>query len=663
MRLPLRPHAPTGALVVLAALVVLVATLLAGAGTVARAAEEPRSAGASARSAAVTAVDAPARRAPAVRRVAAGGEHSCEIRGDRTLWCWGRNTYGQLGLDRTGPGTAIPEQVGGSTAWATVSAGGASTCATRTDASLWCWGVNHRGQLGDGTRDVRLEPTRVAGRQWKQVSTGWFHTCATRADSTLWCWGDDSAGQLGVPGDQDRTTPTRVPGADWKRVSVNGWSTCAVKGDGSLWCWGRNLFGQLGVGDNRDRAEPTRVGTGATWSGVSVSWTHACARTGAGAVSCWGRGDQGQLGTGALAGSTSPVAVAGGHVAKRVAVGEGSSCLIDDAQRRWCWGSDVYGQLGDGSAPGGSSPVPVVGPGTWTDLSLGWLHGCARTSEGQRACVGNDERGQTAVPGTAARQAPSTSPTTVTRREGPLSFRIATFNTVGNGHTRPYAHDDQLAPARMRAEWTARALRTLDADVVGVQEQTAEQLAAILAAGEGEYASFQTPASGDLGVESALLWRRDVWKPVERTVIRTQFISRELDRPVVLLEHRATGRRIWVMAVHNAPWEYQAKRDKAVRAQLARINELEATGVPVFYVGDMNEKETIVCKVMAGTTLRSATGGRYADGRCTPPRGTMRVDWLFGPGDATWDGYAPSRIPLVRLATDHWVPVSRVTLP
>jgi endonuclease/exonuclease/phosphatase family metal-dependent hydrolase len=165
-------------------------------------------------------------------------------------------------------------------------------------------------------------------------------------------------------------------------------------------------------------------------------------------------------------------------------------------------------------------------------------------------------------------------------------------------------------------------------------------------------------------VEAPLVWDSRRYEAVRKFTIRTQFIARQLLRPYVKLRHKRTGRQFWVMNVHNAPWNYQKKRNQATRVQIAKIKELEQQGLPVFYVGDFNEKRTILCKVLRRTGLDSPAGGRInAQGQCVEPRQRMRVDWIFGSRFVGWSGFSYSRPPLVRLSTDHWVPVVDVQVP
>jgi len=601
--------------------------------------------------------------------VSSGGDHSCDVRRNGTLWCWGSNTFGQLGVGKQGPGGPTPMQVGHSDAWSRVDAGGQDTCAVRRTGSLYCWGVNHRGQLGDGTTTIRTSPVRVGpARAWRQVSTGWFHTCAIRTNKSLWCWGDDSAGQLGVGSTRNHATPTRVGGGrHWTSVSVEGWNTCAIKDDHSLWCWGRNLFGQLGDGSWADSSVPRQVRSGReNWRTVALSWTHACGIKGRGVVKCWGRNLEGQLGHGNTVTANKPQAVSARHHTRMVAVSEGSSCLIDARRRVWCWGDNDYGQVDPGSPTGRfTTPVRRAGSGA-TAISGGWLHFCG-LARSTVSCWGNDEHNELGTTAVATRAGATASggsaPSTSVSRKGGLTFKLATFNVLGNGHSRPYARDDKFAPSRLRAEWAANAIAKMGASVVGLQEATAGQLQGILDATGGTYASFQTPAQGDLGVESAIIWDTRVWQATETRVVKIPFISRTLPRPIVRLRNVATGREIYVFDVHNAPWAYQRKRNAQVKQEIGVIQDLQASGLPVFFVGDMNEKATVFCKVTGKTGLVSPLGGSFTGGTCHPPRKTMRVDWIFGPGTASYQGYQTVRDALVRLSTDHWVPMVRVTVP
>ena len=245
----------------------------------------------------------------------------------------------------------------------------------------------------------------------------------------------------------------------------------------------------------------------------------------------------------------------------------------------------------------------------------------------------------------------------------PLSFRIATFNVLGNVHTEPYAHDDGFAPARIRAEWTADLLRQLGSpDVLGTQEADAGQLEDILRATGGRYDAWPGTAVPG-GVQQSLLWRSDVWKATQKDTITIPFIRFQRAQPVVKLQNVQTGRSIWVMNVHNAPRDYQKQRNQALAIEIAKIKELRDTGLPVFIVGDFNEKTNAFCKIVGKTDLHTPMGGTANRHSCDPPARQMRIDWIFGGADVSFDQFSMDRSPLKRWVNDHLVPVASVTIP
>jgi alpha-tubulin suppressor-like RCC1 family protein len=190
------------------------------------------------------------------------GDHFCAIKTDHTLWCWGDNWDGQLGLGDD-VWRITPTQVGTDANWADVAASGwKRTCATRTDHTVWCWGANGHRQLGVGDHEQHLVPAQVGtDSDWTGVSAGGHQTCGTRADHTLWCWGSGAYGALGLGGEMRKAPrPTQVGTAtDWAGVSAGNFHTCGIGTHHSVWCWGNNASGELGLGDTTDRYTPNRV--------------------------------------------------------------------------------------------------------------------------------------------------------------------------------------------------------------------------------------------------------------------------------------------------------------------------------------------------------------------------------------------------------------------
>ena len=244
---------------------------------------------------------------PGWAHIAAGEYHACGIRTGGTLWCWGWNVFGQLGLGNQ-TNQDRPQQVTtpAPRRWASVTAGFGHTCATRTGGTLWCWGFNALGQLGLGNHTDQDRPQQVTtpGRGgWASVTAGGGHTCATRTGGTLWCWGFNVYGQLGIGNTtgqdlpQQVTTPT--PGG-WASVAAGDRHTCATLISGKLWCWGGNGYGQLGIGSDVEQDLPRQVTTPAPrgWASLTAGSFHTCATRTGGTLWCWGWNVFGQLGLG-----------------------------------------------------------------------------------------------------------------------------------------------------------------------------------------------------------------------------------------------------------------------------------------------------------------------------------------------------------------------------
>ena len=175
-----------------------------------------------------------------------------------TLWTWGSGGNGRLGNNATTQREVPVTTFAGGTNWKSVSGGFDHTAAIKTDGSLWTWGRGTEGQLGNFSNTARSTPvtTFIGGNNWKQVSCGDFHTTAIKTDGSLWTWGYNNDGQLGNFNTSSRSTPvtTFSGGTTWKQVAGGQANTVAIKTDGSLWIWGVNNGGRLGVNDANDAA-------------------------------------------------------------------------------------------------------------------------------------------------------------------------------------------------------------------------------------------------------------------------------------------------------------------------------------------------------------------------------------------------------------------------
>lgn len=290
------------------------------------------------------------------------GQHMCAIKNNGTLWCWGNNEDGQLGLGDT-TNRSVPTQVGTDTTWRSGAAGYASTCAIKVVAghnTLWCWGVNAEGQMGNGTSGApQLSPVQADLTDWLSVSLGGNHVCAVRTKGSLWCWGGNSDGQLGIGTTVAQLHPTQVAGS-WRSVNTSndghGAYSCGIKANQTLWCWGiggedssQNI---LGLGATLQTSVPMQVGT-STWSFIGAgAWTACGIKVADASLWCWGDGWSGNLGSGIAgdqADSSEPTApVTGGAAWVAVARGRDHGCAVRTDATVWCWGENAQNQIGGG---------------------------------------------------------------------------------------------------------------------------------------------------------------------------------------------------------------------------------------------------------------------------------------------------------------------------
>ena len=216
------------------------------------------------------------------KQVSGGGNHCAAIKTDGTLWTWGNGGNAQLGTNAvTDKSTPVTTFAGG-TNWKQVSAGYRHTAAIKTDGTLWTWGLGTYGRLGNAvTTNVSTPVTTFAGgTNWKQVSAGGFHTAAIKTDGTLWTWGNNIYGLLGNAVTTNVSTPvtTFAGGTNWKQVSAGGADCAAIKTDGTLWTWGRANEGQLGNAVITNRSTPVTTFAGGTnWKQVSGGASHTAA--------------------------------------------------------------------------------------------------------------------------------------------------------------------------------------------------------------------------------------------------------------------------------------------------------------------------------------------------------------------------------------------------
>jgi hypothetical protein len=287
---------------------------------------------------------------------ASGELFTLGITSNGQLWSWGFNNFAQLGLGTQG-NTANPNkaQIGTATDWKEVEAGSEYGMAIKENGTLWGWGANFSGMLGDGTGETRKSPVQIgADANWSKISAGVVHTLALKSDGTLWAWGRNTEGQIGDGTFTIRAVPTQI-GADndWTEISAGERHSIAIKTNGSLWAWGAYDNGQLGLGNTSFSKinVPTQVGTSSDWKIISAGRNFNLAIKNDGTLWSWGQNDFGQLGNGFSFGGSNVVLQIGTDADwASIAAGDIHSMALKTNGTRWAWGSNGNGSSSSGSA-------------------------------------------------------------------------------------------------------------------------------------------------------------------------------------------------------------------------------------------------------------------------------------------------------------------------
>ncbi|MDP5238812.1 hypothetical protein Q9Q94_04690 [Uliginosibacterium sp. 31-16] len=323
--------------------------------------------------------------------VALANSTSCALLTDGTVKCWGSDDFGQLGDGSANDGSNSfqPVTVSGLSNVVALSGGysGISFCALRSNGSVWCWGDNSQGQLGDGTTTNRNQPVQVSGlgSGVLVVSVGQTQACALKSDTTVVCWGKNGWGQLGDGTTTNRLTPVAVSGlSNAVGISLSYINSCALIAGGSVKCWGYNGEGQLGNGTTTHSYTPVTVSGLTGVADIRLFDGGACALKADKSVACWGLNDRGQLGNGSNTNALSPVAVSG--LNDVVALSRG--CALRATGGVMCWGRGNYGRLGNGSTSDSNVPVAVTGLGGVAALSANGNGACSLLSDGGTRCWG-----------------------------------------------------------------------------------------------------------------------------------------------------------------------------------------------------------------------------------------------------------------------------------
>ncbi|WP_426058488.1 RCC1 domain-containing protein [Hymenobacter sp. B1770] len=364
-------------------------------------------------------------------------------------------------------GLCLLFSAGAATAQTTANPLAASTNHSATikpDGSLWMWGINYEGQLGNGTTRHSSTPVQVntqnPATRWTQVATGTSHTLAVTTDGRLYAWGSNAAGQLGTGSNESHARPVAVSlppafaKATWKQVAAGTSHSLALTADGHLLAWGHNATGQLGTGYRRSLTQPVEVplplsAANSTWAYVAAGNGHTLALTADGRLYAWGNNDCGQLGNGSTMSTPVPVAVGPSRETAplrwaHVSAGRSHTLAVTKEGRIYTWGSNRYGQLANDQTIVRTLPEPLQLPRrlarvAWAQVAAGDFHSLALSTDGRLVAWGNNCAGQLGD-GSTTRQL---QPVLVSMPQGSASAKWARI-VSGGFHSLAYTTDNQL---------------------------------------------------------------------------------------------------------------------------------------------------------------------------------------------------------------------------
>ena len=385
--------------------------------------------------------------------------HTCAITSEGRAYCWGMNVYGQLGNNST-TGSRIPVavQIPAGVSFQSITADYFHTCALTTTGQAYCWGANSYGQLGNNSTTNSLTPVAVqmpAGVSFRSIAADYYHTCALTTTGQAYCWGMNGYGQLG----NNSTTDSRIPVAvqmpagvtRFQSIAAGVFHTCAITNEGKAYCWGWNRYGQLGNNSPTNSRIPVAVQmpAGVSFQSTVADYFHTCALTTTGQAYCWGMNGYGQLGNNSTANSPIPLAVssagvnvsveqsasrlykwnnavqpgtplaatnavatlpevgssfrirvgltaAGNKTLQSIAASNVHTCALTTTGQAYCWGQNTSGQLGNNSTTNSLTPVAVQMPAgvSFQSIAASNAHNCALTATGQAYCWGWNGYGQ-----------------------------------------------------------------------------------------------------------------------------------------------------------------------------------------------------------------------------------------------------------------------------
>lgn len=295
--------------------------------------------------------------------------------------------------------------------WKIVVAGGGHSVAIKTDGSLWAWGDNSKGQLGNGSNISKTTPTKIGtATNWKAIAAGSTHNMALKSDGSLWMWGENTNGQLGIGTTINKNIPVRVGlSTNWSQIAAGGQHSMAIKTDGTLWAWGSNFFSALGDGTDIDRYSPFQIGTDTTWTSIATAELHSIGIQSGNSFDyllAWGHESYGELGYGTASINEHKPKIISSDNWKYVAVGKYHSMAIHDNGKLYACGLNSSGQLGNGTTTNVNVMTQIGTATNWEKVWCGFNNSFALKTNNTLWTWGNNSLGQLGIGNTTNKTTP-----------------------------------------------------------------------------------------------------------------------------------------------------------------------------------------------------------------------------------------------------------------
>lgn len=340
--------------------------------------------------------------------ISSGYNHNLAIKADGSLWSWGENTLGQAGTGNTSTtGISVPVQIASSSKWRTISAGGFYSMAISANGTLWTWGDNYYGELGNGTTATETVPVQIGTDRWKSIDAGRNHVIALKTDGTVWIWGDELGANSNVPS----TPMQKAELTGIAQISAGEGYSLAVKSNGQLFSWGLNTAGQLGKGVISPVEANAHYNGSIAGEILTVAAGHgfnSIVLYSDGTLKGWGANDEHQLADGTIENKNSPIPISSaGNNNIAVVTGFGHTMALKDNGTLWGWGDNASsGQIGNGSNQNEQSPVAVGTDNQWISITTGSHTTAGIKSDGSLWAWGGNYNGEVGNGDTSSQSTP-----------------------------------------------------------------------------------------------------------------------------------------------------------------------------------------------------------------------------------------------------------------